>query len=235
MGVFPVNRMRLVSGVSATAAIAAAALAGCSSGGSGTTSASGGSSPAPAASDAAGTAPAGTGGGTGTSSGGGPSAGSGTTSSGNQCTTSDLSLRVLQGPQDESSTTGSMYAELTNVSSRACTLYGFPGVELIGGIGRTPKPLDMKDHWTAKLSNGGKKVQTLAPHTASAAFITFSTRVPGASAGIPRAQVVQVIPPNQRKALTAKIYNVDAGYVTPLITSKTLNVGPMGADTVPHK
>ncbi|HEY2523004.1 MAG TPA: hypothetical protein VGJ19_23035 [Streptosporangiaceae bacterium] len=27
----------------------------------------------------------------------------------------------------------------------------------------------------------------------------------------------------------------DAGYVTPLITSKTLNVGPMNADTVPHK
>ena len=230
------NRMRLVSGVSATAAIAAAALAGCSSGGSGTTSASGGSSPAPAASDPAGTAPAGTGGGTGTGSGGGPSAESGTTSiSGNQCTTSDLSLRVLQGPQDESSTTGSMYAELTNVSSRTCTLYGFPGVELAGGVGGTPRPLDMKDHWTAALSNGGKKVQTLAKHTASAAFITFSTREPGASADIPRAQVVQVIPPNQRKALTAKIYNVDAGYVTPLITAKTLNVGPMGADTVPHK
>lgn len=138
------------------------------------------------------------------------------------------------GPQEEGSTTGSIYAELTNVSSRTCTLYGFPGVELIGGVGGTPKPLGMKDNWTARLSNGGKKVQTLAPHTASAAFITFSTREPGASADIPRAEEVQVIPPSQRKALTARIYNVDAGYVTPLITSKTLNVGPMDADTVPH-
>ena len=225
------NRMRLVSGVSASAAMAAAALAGCSSSGTGTTSASGSSAPAATASSSASTAATGGNGGGSTASSG---SGTGTASS-TQCTTSQLSLRVLQGPQEEGSTTGSIYAELTNDSSRTCTLYGFPGVELIGGVGGTPKPLGMKDHWTTTLSNAGKKVQTLTPHTASAAFITFSTRDPGASADIPRAEEVQVIPPNQRTPLTAKIYNVDAGYVTPLITSRTLNVGPMDADTVPHK
>jgi hypothetical protein len=59
----------------------------------------------------------------------------------------------------------------------------------------------------------GEKTQTLAPHTASAAFVNFSTRDPGASADIPRASEVQVIPPDQTTALT---------------------VGPMDVDAVPH-
>lgn len=208
--------MRLVSGASATAAIAAAALAGCSSGGSGTTSASGSSSA----------------GGSTT----GSSNGAGTTSS-NQCQTRDLTLRVLQGPTDPDNTAGDFYVQLTNSSSRTCTLYGFPGVELLGGVGATPEPLGMKDNWTLKLAQtGGKKVQTLKPGDASAAYVTFATRDPGASAGIPRAQVIQVIPPNQKTALRAKIFNVESGtYVTPLVLNKTLNVGPMDVNGVPHK
>ena len=213
MGAFPVNRMRLVSGVSATAAIAAAALAGCSSGGSGTTSASGSSSPVPTARSSASTA------------------------SSTRCRTKDLTLRVLQGPTDPDHTAGDFYVQLTNSSSRTCTLFGFPGVELLGGVGATPKPLGMKDNWTLKLAQtGGKKVQTLKPGDASAAYVTFATRDPGASAGIPRAQVVQVIPPNQKSALKAKIFNVESGtYVTPLVLNKTLNVGPMDVNGVPHK
>jgi hypothetical protein len=143
---------------------------------------------------------------------------------------------VIQGPQEENSTTGSFYVQLSNTSARTCTLYGFPGVELIGGVGATPKPLGMKDVWTVKLSQtGGKKTQTLAPSAASAAYVTFSTRDPGASADIPRASEVQVIPPDQTTALTARIYNVETGYVTPLVTTKTLTVGPMDVDGVPHK
>jgi hypothetical protein len=211
--------MRLVSGVSATAAITAAALAGCSSGGSGTTSASGSSTPSAAASATAST----------TTAGASPVAST-------RCTTKDLSLRVIQGPQEEASSTGSFYVQLSNTSARTCTLYGFPGVELLGGVGGTPKPLGMKDVWTVKLSmTGNKKTQTLKPSTASAAYVNFSTRDPGASAGIPRAIEVQVIPPDQTTALTARIYNVDSGYVTPLVTTKTLTVGPMDVDGVPHK
>ena len=145
-------------------------------------------------------------------------------------------MHIIQGPQQEGSTTGSFYVQLTNTSSRTCTLYGFPGVELIGGVGGTPKPLGMKDVWTVKLAmSGGKKVQTLAPHAASAAYVMFSTRDPGASADIPRAAEVQVIPPDQTTALTARIYNVETGNVTPLVTTKTLTVGPMDIDGVPHR
>jgi len=215
--------------------MAAAALAGCSSGGSGTTSASGSSSPAAAASRPASAAASGGSGSTGGST-IGPSHGAGTASS-NQCQTKDLTLRVLQGPTDPDNTAGDFYVQLTNSSSRTCTLYGFPGVELLGGVGATPEPLGMKDNWTLKLAQtGGKKVQTLKPGDASAAYVTFATRDPGASAGIPRAQVVQVIPPNQKTALRAKIFNVESGtYVTPLVLNKTLNVGPMDVNGVPHK
>lgn len=229
------NRMRLVSGVSAAAAMAAAALAGCSSGGSGTASASGSSAPASTASSSAGTAAAG---GSGSTGGGttGSGAGAGTASS-NQCQTKDLTLKVLQGPTDADNTAGDFYVQLTNASSGTCTLYGFPGVEILGGVGTTPEPLGMKDNWTLKLAQtGGKKVQTLKPGDASAAYVTFATRDPGASAGIPRAQVVQVIPPNQKTALKARIFNVESGtYVTPLVLNKTLNVGPMDVNGVPHK
>jgi hypothetical protein len=232
-----VNRMRLVSGVSATAAIAAAALAGCSSGGTGTTSASGSSSPASGASSSPSAAAAG-GGGSNSAGGGTTSSSGGTgTASSNECQTNELTLRVLQGATDPDNTAGNFYVQLTNSSARTCTLYGFPGVELLGGVGAAPKPLGMKDNWTLKLAQtGSKKVQTLKPGEASAAYVTFATRDPGASAGIPRAQVVQVIPPNQKTPLTARIYNVESGkYVTPLVLDKTLNVGPMDVNGVPHK
>jgi hypothetical protein len=238
-----VNRMKLVSGVSATAAIAAAALAGCSSGGTGTTSASGSSAPAATASSpasAAASGGSGSTGGSGSSGSGGSttSSGNGTgTASSNQCQTGDLTLKVLQGPSDPDHPAGDFYVQLTNSSSRTCTLYGFPGVEILGGVGAAPKPLGMKDNWTVKLAQtGGKKVQTLTPGDASAAYVTFATRDPGASADIPRAQVIQVIPPNQKTALKARIFNVESEtYVTPLVLNKTLNVGPMDVNGVPHK
>lgn len=217
-----------VTGVAALAAVAG--LAGCSSGSGVTTGPATGASSAaatsagpPASSPAVSTPVA-------------SSPGTGTTTTSSKCTTKDLALQVIQGPQEEGSTTGSFYVQLTNTSARTCTLYGFPGVELIGGVGETPKPLGMKDAWTARLATtGGEKTQTLAPHSASAAFVNFSTRDPGASADVPRASEVQVIPPDQTTALTGRIYNVDAGYVTPLVTTRTLTVGPMDVDGVPHK
>lgn len=229
---------RIKAGLSATAVVAVAALAGCSSGRTGSTAGSPGSSSAAVSpsSAASSTAASGSGGGVTSSptSGTGTGTGTGTTASG-KCTTRDLSLHVIQGPED-SSTAGSFYVQLTNTSAVTCTLYGYPGVELIGGVGGTPKPLGMKDVWTVKLAmSGGEKTQTLKPTAASAAFVNFSTRDPGASADVPRAAEVQVIPPDQTTALTARIYNVETGYVTPLVTSKTLTVGPMDIDGVPHK
>jgi hypothetical protein len=221
--------MRLTIGT----AVAAAMLAGCGTGSakSSTSSPAGGS--ASYASGSAATAAASTAA-TGVK---GTSTGSGTSGSSSiRCHTKDLSLQVLQGPQNGSDT-GDFYVQLTNISSRTCTLYGYPGVDLLGdngGPGVTS--LGMKDHWSVKLAMSGKKqTQTLAPNASSAAYVTFTTRPVGATAGFPRASQVRVIPPDETTALTAKIDNVDSGPADLLITSTTLTVGPMDIDGVPHK
>jgi hypothetical protein len=216
--------MRLTIGT----AVAAAMLAGCGTGSakSSTTSPAGGSGSFASGSAASAAA-------TGVNS---TSTGSGTSASSSiRCHTKDLSLQVLQGPQNASDT-GDFYVQLTNISSHTCTIYGYPGVDLLGDNGQGVASLGMKDHWSVKLAMSGKKqTQTLAPNASSAAYVTFTTRPAGMTAGFPRASQVRVIPPDETTALTAKIDNVYSGPVNLLITSTTLTVGPMDIDGVPHK
>jgi hypothetical protein len=223
------NTVKLTLGTSAAMALAVAALAGCSSG---TTpaSAAASTSPAAAASTAAAGAPASAS--TSVSAASDASAGTTAGASGTACRTSDLSLQVIQGAQDQSSP-GSFYIQLANVSSSTCTLYGFPGVDLTGSDGTS---LGMKDVWSDQLAmSGGEKVQTLAPGAASAAFVTYAVKPAAQTAGDPRAVEVRVIPPNQTTALTAKIDNLYQGDIQLPVVSKTLTVGPMDIDGVPHR
>lgn len=223
------NTVKLTLGTSAAMALAVAALAGCSSG---TTpaSAAASTSPAAAASTAAAGAPASAS--TSVSAASDASAGTPAGASGTACRTSDLSLQVIQGAQDQSSP-GSFYIQLANVSSSTCTLYGFPGVDLTGSDGTS---LGMKDVWSDQLAmSGGEKVQTLAPGAASAAFVTYAVKPAAQTAGDPRAVEVRVIPPNQTTALTAKIDNLYQGDIQLPVVSKTLTVGPMDIDGVPHR
>jgi hypothetical protein len=223
------NTVKLTLGTSAAMALAVAALAGCSSG---TTpaSAAASTSPAATASTAAAGAPASAS--TSVSAASDASAGTTAGASGTACRTSDLSLQVIQGAQDQSSP-GSFYIQLANVSSSTCTLYGFPGVDLTGSDGTS---LGMKDVWSDQLAmSGGEKVQTLAPGAASAAFVTYAVKPAAQTAGDPRAVEVRVIPPNQTTALTAKIDNLYQGDIQLPVVSKTLTVGPMDIDGVPHR
>lgn len=223
------NTVKLTLGTSAAMALAVAALAGCSSG---TTpaSAAASTSPAAAANTAAASAPAAAS--TSVSAASDASAGTTAGASGTACRTSDLSLQVIQGAQDQSSP-GSFYIQLANVSSGTCTLYGFPGVDLTGSDGTS---LGMKDVWSDQLAmSGGEKVQTLAPGAASAAFVTYAVKPAAQTAGDPRAVEVRVIPPNQTTALTAKIDNLYQGDIQLPVVSKTLTVGPMDIDGVPHR
>lgn len=223
------NTVKLTLGTSAAMALAVAALAGC---GSGTTpaSAAASTSPAAAANTAAASAPAAAS--TSVSAASDASAGTTAGASGTACRTSDLSLQVIQGAQDQSSP-GSFYIQLANVSSGTCTLYGFPGVDLTGSDGTS---LGMKDVWSDQLAmSGGEKVQTLAPGAASAAFVTYAVKPAAQTAGDPRAVEVRVIPPNQTTALTAKIDNLYQGDIQLPVVSKTLTVGPMDIDGVPHR
>jgi hypothetical protein len=223
------NTVKLTLGTSAAMALAVAALAGCSSG---TTpaSAAASTSPAAAANTAAASAPAAAS--TSVSAASDASAGTTAGASGTACRTSDLSLQVIQGAQNQSSP-GSFYIQLANVSSGTCTLYGFPGVDLTGSDGTS---LGMKDVWSDQLAmSGGEKVQTLAPGAASAAFVTYAVKPAAQTAGDPRAVEVRVIPPNQTTALTAKIDNLYQGDIQLPVVSKTLTVGPMDIDGVPHR
>jgi hypothetical protein len=220
------STVKLVLGTSAATVLTVAALAGCAK----TTSsaaaapassslATAASSPTASASVAASAAPSG-------ASGGG--AGASVTA----CLTSDLSLQVIQGAQAEGSSTRDFYIQLTNTSAQTCTLYGYPGVDFASSNGAS---LGMKDDWTLKNSmSGGAHTQTLAPNTSSAAYVTYVSAPASQTAGDPLATEVRVIPPNQTTALTAKIGNLYQGDIQLPVVSKTLTVGPMDIDGVPH-
>jgi hypothetical protein len=223
------NTVKLTLGSSAAMTLAVAALAGCSSG---TTSASAAASTSPAAAASTVAASAAAAASTSVSAASDASAGTTASARGTACRTSDLSLQVIQGAQEQSSP-GSFYIQLANVSSSTCTLYGFPGVDLVGSNGTS---LGIKDVWSDQLAmSGGEKVQTLAPGAASAAFVTYAVKPAAQTTGDPRAVEVRVIPPNQTTALTAKIDNLYQGDIQLPVVSKTLTVGPMDIDGVPHR
>ena len=223
------NTVKLTLGSSAAMTLAVAALAGCSSG---TTSASAPASTSPAAAASTAAASAAAAASTSVSAASDASAGTTASARGTACRTSDLSLQVIQGAQEQSSP-GSFYIQLANVSASTCTLYGFPGVDLVGSNGTS---LGIKDVWSDQLAmSGGEKVQTLAPGAASAAFVTYAVKPAAQTTGDPRAVEVRVIPPNQTTALTAKIDNLYQGDIQLPVVSKTLTVGPMDIDGVPHR
>jgi hypothetical protein len=223
------NTIKLTLGSSAAMALTVAALAGCSSG---TTSASAAASTSPAAAASTVAASAAAAASTSVSAASDASAGTTASARGTACRTSDLSLQVIQGAQEQSSP-GSFYIQLANVSASTCTLYGFPGVDLVGSNGTS---LGIKDVWSDQLAmSGGEKVQTLAPGAASAAFVTYAVKPAAQTTGDPRAVEVRVIPPNQTTALTAKIDNLYQGDIQLPVVSKTLTVGPMDIDGVPHR
>jgi hypothetical protein len=213
------STVKLTLGTSAAMVLTVASLGGCAS----TTRS--GAAPASTSSVASASAPA-------AAAASDAPSGTQASPSGTACRTSDLSLQVIQGAQDQSGT-GSFYIQLTNVSSGTCTLYGFPGVDLADSNGAS---LGMKDVWTVRLAmSGSEKVQTLAPGAASAAFVTYAAKPAAQTAGDPRAAEVRVIPPDQTTALTAKINNLYLGVIQLPVVSKTLTVGPMDIDGIPHR
>ncbi len=220
------NTVKLALGTSAAVVLAVASLAGCGSSSTTQAGAAASTSPGAASITTAASASASV------SAVSDASSGTKAGTSGTACRTKDLSLQVIQGAQAQTST-GSLYIQLTNVSSGPCTLYGFPGVDLAGSNGTS---LGMKDVWSVRLAmSGGEKVRTLAPGAASASFVTYAVKATTQTAGVPRAAEVRVIPPNQTTALTAKIDNLYQGVIQLPVVAKTLTVGPMDIDGVPHR
>ncbi|MCX5214814.1 DUF4232 domain-containing protein [Kitasatospora sp. NBC_00240] len=136
---------------------------------------------------------------------------------GTRCTVADLELSVL-GPDLLADDKQPAYASLhvVNVSTRTCTLTGFPGIQVADDAGRTATPL------TADRDTGFPATAvTLKPKQIANANLQFSNvnpegspsgrRVCGVTAG-----KVQVILPDETQAKQVK--------VTGGVDSNTLNI-----------
>jgi hypothetical protein len=204
-------------GLCVGAGLAVVALAGCGSSGS-TASAHSGSTAstvpaAPAATDSVtASASASTGANTSTSA-----AGS------NACTTADLSLKVIEGAQDNSDQVTASVV-LTNTSHSACTTVGYPGVDFFADYGSATQT-DLGMH-TTREDTGSATTITLAPDGQATSTIQYASgSVCTAGAG-----TVQVIPPNQVTPLHTGIDFIENGGNPPkgfAVCSTNIDVWPL--------
>lgn len=177
----------------AVLACGAGLLAGCGSSGS-----SGGPTatvtvtapPTSAAPSASGGSPGGT-----VGSGGSASAPAGPAS----CATSALHIELSQG----NGTAGSVVVpiEFTNTSTSACSLFGFPGVSFVTGVGGSQIGASAgEDNATAR------KLVTLAPGGKAHALlqIVVAQNFPPAACKLVTAHWLKVFPPGQTAALYLK-------------------------------
>jgi Protein of unknown function (DUF4232) len=114
------------------------------------------------------------------------------------CPTSSLRLSFVSG-QGAAGTAYMTYA-LTNVGSSPCTLFGYPGVSILGGAGQIVQHPAQRGGIQAPTR---VKVVTLSRGGQARFLVTSSDVIP--SPGCPHAftgTTLQVFPPNQRQALT---------------------------------
>lgn len=108
-----------------------------------------------------------------------------------RCHTSELRASVGRG--DPGAGQRNFPVVLTNISSRTCTLYGYPGAAFTDSSGRQVGP-------DPRRAPGSPQTVTLAPGRSAWAGLSFaSPDVSGARAAIPA--VLLVTPPDERDSL----------------------------------
>nr|WP_269857556.1 DUF4232 domain-containing protein [Streptomyces sp. RPT161] len=175
---------------------------------SGSSSSASGASQATAGSGAGGTATAGTASGSQGSAGGGSGAGGGS-AAGAACRTANLSFSSSGGMAE-----GEVLINLKNVGSRACSLHGFPGVDLKGRDGTVSAGRSKMAAPTVTLSAGQSTNFTLhyPPNNSGGSGVTFTS--------------VVVTPPNETHSHTMSLgINVPADSNS----APTITVDPVGA------
>lgn len=133
--------------------------------------------------------------------------------------------RALQvKPGLSQSAAGSTYLQIvfTNISSRTCTLYGYPGVSLAGGSPVSQIGL------AAKENPQQRKLVTLNPGGQASALLRIVTaqNFPKSRCGPAQATYLQVYPPNQTTPVYVA-YNVVA--CTKLVPLLTVDVAKPGS------
>lgn len=180
----------------ATAWIAAAVLAGCSSG---STTAAGAGTPATSAAApsttavpaASASAPAGAASTPGASASAPASAASRGAAGGPGCSSADL--RISLGSASGAAGSDYQYIEFQDVSADSCTLQGFPGVSLLGGT-----PLRQIGAAATRAPNDNPSLVTLTPGGMASALMRMSSAMdyPDATCDPVATAMLQVYPPN---------------------------------------
>jgi hypothetical protein len=121
-----------------------------------------------------------------------PGAASATAGAAPACPTRSLGLKLGLAQGAAGSTF--QVIDFTNISSAACTLYGYPGVSLAGGI-----PVAQIGLAAAESHATARKLVTLAPGAVANAVLQIAHAVnfPAAKCGLVSADRLQVYPPNQ--------------------------------------
>jgi Protein of unknown function (DUF4232) len=114
------------------------------------------------------------------------------------CATS--ALRVSVGPSGGAAAGSSFYPiEFTNVSGASCTLYGYPGVSFVTGVGGTRIGIPA----TENPANPRRLITLAAGRTGHAELqVVAAQNYPQADCGLVTAHWLRVYPPNQ----TAPLY-----------------------------
>lgn len=194
----------------ATAALAAAlgigTLAGCVGPSTTGTASASQSSVVTATTSGAAVAPTTAGGG---GSGGGVSTGGPTVAGVPQCTTANVVAAVYVVAGSQGMGHESLNLTLTNISGHSCTVYGFPGLQLMEENAQDQPGADQATsvNWDPGVP---KTLVTLADSGSASTTIQFDMDVPGVgepSSGPcePDSYYLAVIPPNNTTAVTARI------------------------------
>jgi hypothetical protein len=135
------------------------------------------------------------------------------------CATS--SLRVKQGLAQGYA--GGVYEviDFTNISSTACTLYGYPGVSLVAGAPYAQVGL------AAKRTGAPAKQIKLAPGATANALLQIvdALNYPPATCGPTKAAALKIYPPNQ----TAPVYLSNSATTGCSKPVAIMNIGPVQA------
>ncbi|MFJ8113757.1 DUF4232 domain-containing protein [Streptomyces sp. NPDC096132] len=121
-----------------------------------------------------------------------PSASPATTAPSTRCRTADL--RASIGPNDPGAGQENFAVVLTNNSTRTCTVYGFPGIAFVDGVGEavTPDP--------ERATGQEEPTVTLKPGASAWSALTFTNpAATGVTTVIPAA--VLVTPPDETASI----------------------------------
>jgi hypothetical protein len=219
----PGSAVRGLGAVAALACLAAlAAACGSTSGTAASPAATAGATPIPSSPQAGAAAPASSPPATSASP---PATAAATPSGAPPCATS--ALKVTVSTSHAGAAAGSAYypIDFTNASSASCTLYGYPGVSFVTGVGGSQIGIPATEN-----ANQPRQVITLAPGQTGHAELQVvdAANYPPADCGMVTAHWLKVYPPNQTAPTYASFTSNACSKPRTILTVQTVQAGTSG-------